>query len=139
MGEKPWRDKEKLEKLYKKCETQQDVADRLNTTQNTISRWLRKHNITSFNKKHGVYFRENKQDNHFQINVRGGPVVSEHSLNAIAAGCNPHFVFSEETHVHHKNHCTLDNRKENLLVVRNEKHQKIHQNKKWAQNVGYLE
>lgn len=138
MSENPWRSKEVMQKLYEECDTQKEMAEELDTTEYTISKWIREHSITSHTPKNGVYFREHKQDGHFQINIRDGPVVPEHALSTLAKGADPHRVFADDTHVHHKNCCSYDNRPENVMVVTVEEHQKIHQNEEWARERGYL-
>lgn len=46
--EKPWRDKELLEKAYQEADlTQTEIANLWETTQTTISTWIDKHNIKS--------------------------------------------------------------------------------------------
>lgn len=138
MSETPWRDKEVMERLYKECDTQKEMAERLGTSEYTISVWLRKHGITSHQPKNGVYFREHKGDNHFQLNIRDETVIPSHAVVAIGTGADPHKVFSDDTHIHHKNCCSLDNRSDNLLVVGEETHQQMHNDEEWAKNVGYI-
>lgn len=127
-----------MEELYRKCDTQKEMAEELDTTEYTISKWIREHVITSHQPKNGVYFREHKQDGHFQIVIRSETVIPEHVLSALGNGEDPYRVFDDDTHTHHRNECSYDNRPENVMVVDSETHQKIHQNEGWARERGYL-
>jgi len=63
--------------------------------------------------------------------------VAVHQLAAIAHGADPHVVFSDGMHVHHRNTCRIDNRASNLEVVDNSTHMATHRNNEWSVENGY--
>lgn len=66
-----------------------------------------------------------------------GEEVSVHRLQAIAHGADPHAVFSDGMHVHHRNTCRIDNRRSNLELVDNSVHMATHRNNEWFVEDGY--
>jgi hypothetical protein len=135
---KPLHDKESFLELKERFDTDTEIAEYLSVSNPTVVYWKKKHIGKEQSECSGVYYRENKQDGHFQIHIRNGPVISEHALSALANGADPYRVFDNDTHVHHKNKCSYDNRPENVMVVDSKFHQKIHQNENWARERGYL-
>jgi len=136
---KPLHNKESFCQLKERFETDKEIADHLEVSAPTVAYWKKKHIGKEQRESNGVYFKEHKGDRHFQFEIRNETVIAEHALAALGNGADPYKLFSDDTHVHHKNNCSMDNRPKNLIVVDEELHQKIHQNEDWAKRNGYLE
>ena len=129
--EHQWQNEDVLYEMYvEKSMGAPKIANELETRTDTIYRWLEKHGIETRDKKHpetgGISPRSASGDD-----ISGGYVrfrdsdssVFIHQLLAVAAGEDPHKVFSEgEHHIHHKNDIPWDNRPENIELVSRKSH-----------------
>lgn len=100
--------------------TPREIAGELDMARKTVDRWVREFDLSG---KQPARF-ELEPDYAGQLsdypmwNYTGcGERVRVHRLQAIAAGYDPHRVFSGDYDVHHVNGCHLDNREENLELV----------------------
>lgn len=104
----PWREELVLRTLY--CEQEyslRETADYLDCSPETVRRWLHQHDIetrpANHQKTHPCY--EVNPEGYAYVKVDhsdGEDRVGIHELIAIAAGADPHEVFSDETHCHHR-------------------------------------
>jgi hypothetical protein len=133
-GPQPWHDKGRLKRLYHdKRMSIHAIADELNTGHMVIHHWMKKHNIERRGRlettrtihptigwKDGYRYA----GSHFQGKTNH---VLIHDLIAIANGADSYELFGKYGNaVHHKNEMKCDNRPENLDVVKNSDHAKIH-------------
>lgn len=129
-GRYPWRDKELMEFLYiEEGLGAQSIAKEMDCGENTIYRWLNKHNIPT---------RSATQDKPIQLDLSsngyekwrhrcGGDrhSITVHRLLAVAE-----FGFDEvvDKEIHHINHNSWDNRHDNIIPLTTEDYLKLHNN-----------
>ncbi|MFU1781478.1 helix-turn-helix domain-containing protein [Haloarcula japonica] len=132
-AEYPHRDPEILEELYVERElTTWECAERLGCSQQTVRRWLDKHDIET--RRSGSERVERAAYNHdsgghpkWDVRSEGETkTVYVHQLTAIMDGADPAEVFDNGTHTHHKNEHPFDNRSENIEVVSQSDHRSAH-------------
>lgn len=117
--DKPWRNKEKLEKLYiDKDMTQEEIASHFGVSQFCIYKWLSQNGIV---KADIGPFRTSTRG--YERFYGGGVTIGIHGLVAIA---EHGFERIDGNHVHHINKNTWDNRPKNLKPVSRKEHAEIH-------------
>ena len=105
--------------------TPREIAEELDMARKTVDRWVREFDL---NGKQPARFqlepdRADRYSDYPLWTYTGcGERVRVHRLQAIAAGYDPEKVFSGEYDIHHKNGCHLDNREENLELVKKADH-----------------
>lgn len=135
----PWQDEKTLRTLYSVHKwSQQQIGDHLGCSDQTVSRWMSKFGIGT--REEGVWFadrpRQEESYVRYEITAASGedirPTVSEHQLVAIADGADPHRVFADDTHCHHRNKHKADNRPCNVSVLQQSIHNtEVHGDEKW--------
>lgn len=133
----PVNDPEMLETLYWHEDLPMwKMAERLDVSRQTISRKMAEFKIDTRG-----FGPSRTTDTPVYYRVPGGyPRVDHshkaeseqiyvHQLLAIASGANPYDVFADEYHTHHKNGVRWDNRVENIEVLTQSEHMKIHGNR----------
>ena len=134
-------DPEMLETLYwVEGLSMWQIAERMGCSKTTVYRRMNEYGID----RRGVAYRSRNAVEINPIHIRSrqdGYVGVEnyyrgesyrfylHQLLAIAEGADPHKVFSEDYHTHHKNEVKWDNRPENLEVLSRSDHMKHHADK----------
>jgi len=138
-----WRDKTQLQELYIEKELSTiEIAERLGCTSKTISTWLKKHNIKAREKTHNLpngagdgrehpnwneYMTYRTRKNGYEVWNDHKNTIGVHRLAAIAWYGFESVMGNE---VHHKNEIPWDNRCENLQLLSESEHSKIHAEKK---------
>lgn len=129
-------DEDRLTELHLECGmTAPQIAEKFGCNRGTVLKKLR---------KYGVPIRRAMRNRptdpaHFSSNGMGYErwhssiegelsALYHHQLLAVAAGEDPHDVFSDEMAVHHKNHIAWDNRVENLQLMSRSDHAEYHSN-----------
>jgi len=144
-SDNPHRDPQILEYLYvEKGLSLRGVADRLECDHKTVSRWLRKHGIERRDQAEAT--KEANRVDHPKLSRDGSGyaiwkdtdheagetvAVRVHQLAAISAGADPHEVFADGTHVHHRNTHKSDNRGDNLEILSTKEHSGTHAESVW--------
>ncbi|MFD1527317.1 MULTISPECIES: HNH endonuclease [Halobacteriales] len=136
----PWRDKELMEKLYvDEKMAANDIRKLFDCSISTVLKWLDEHGIEKRSIKeakqlnHGLHANFSTNPQGYEQWRSGDNNLLVHRLLAVAK-----FGFEEagELHVHHENGLHWDNRPDNLELVSNEDHQKLHRKVKpperWA-------
>lgn len=130
---KPWKREENLRKLYRgENMTLAEVADELGTNPSTVSKWLRRFGIETRKPGNGDFHRKLHPNvtmkNNGYIEVRASNGYEEdrvllHRLLAIAK-----YGFEEvcDMDVHHKNNIPWDNRPDNIELITEEEHGRLH-------------
>lgn len=132
-GTEPYKDKETLERLYHgNGLSLKQTAECLGCSDVTVLRYLRKFGIrtrtlSEANRiNHATFRTDNGGYERWSDSVAG---IRVHQLLAIAEGVDPHKVFSGgEFHVHHRNGIPWDNRPDNIEVLDESGHHKLHSN-----------
>lgn len=129
MKDAPWRDPEKLERLYwGEMLTLHEVADELGCSHGCIHRWMKKFDIPRRKEGYQPGLTMHTYDGYecFWQTIDGEPVnVKTHQLLACVEH-DPHDVFDASTVVHHQNECRFDNRLENIEVMGRDDHTAEH-------------
>lgn len=120
-------DADKLSEIYHPSMTLEEVADEVGTYSEKARYWLQKHNLYEPN------WRWDKppefktwQNGYEYVGSSGTDYVVVHQLVAIAQGCEPEKVFSEEWDVHHKSRLSWDNRIGNMSLIPHDEHPEEH-------------
>lgn len=130
----PWKNEEKLREWYhdKKMSTY-EIADGFDVTPSGISKQLSRHDIEKRRSNREMFPSPHlNHSGHERVeNTYDGEKyhVFIHQLVAIAHGADAYKVFGDLSHViHHKNSIEWDNRPENVELVTQSEHKKIHRN-----------
>lgn len=122
--------------------TQQEIAEKYDVHQTTVSNWLDKYGVDTGGQYSGLLndrveyagfnpcdasgyerwrcWNREKEDNE-QVYVHRLLAVSEFGFDAVAG-----------RHVHHENGCPFDNRPENIELVTNSEHRTIHNTERYS-------
>lgn len=122
---------ESLVEQYQQGKSIYTIADEYGVSATTVSKRLKKLGVTPDNsgpqrKPPSHDFHDNGDKYIYERVSTSEKQVRIHQLVAIANGESAHTVFSPETHVHHKNKMTLDNRPRNLEVLTASEHMRTH-------------
>jgi len=125
------------EQYHGKGRTLEDIANECDVDAVTIMNWMERHGIPR--RGYSDHLREEKVTlsqikGYESAQVRAPPgadnktdVVKIHQLVAIAEGADPEKIFSNGAYqCHHKNKIPWDNRPENIEVLSQEEHDKLH-------------
>lgn len=147
-AEYPWQQREVLVEYYYGQElTLEEVADVVGCSSTTIQRWMDRYNLPRRDvyrgPNHGHYvnyssYVETEQGYRYWKSYTEGEstTVPVHQLAVISNGADPYDVFADDTHVHHRNGATFDNRPENLEVLTAKEHRRTHTNGEWIEENG---
>jgi len=131
-SEYPWRDESLLRNLYWEQElSTTEIADKLECTQPTISKWMQRLNISRRDpreaapnrRRHPAVFTDrgyvicasNYRGTTDSVGIHRLVMVAERGFDAVA-----------DKHVHHKNGVRWDNRPENLELLSRAEHANRH-------------
>jgi hypothetical protein len=145
----PWRDEEILEELYHGWGlTLEQCANKLGCSRDTVRYQMRKHGLERRDREDTDGWKTRVERATFAHDGGGheqwvasdgdGSTKTVHisQLTAIAHGADPHTVFSDKIHVHHRNSHPFDNRHTNLEVVTVSEHRQIHSDENWVEDSG---
>ena len=134
--ERPWDDADVLYKLYhEQGMNQREMAEELGCARSTIHKAMDRNEVPRrTNRPNHAYFRTTEAGYEHLMAYYDGEqeIVSVHQLVAIACGEAPEVVFDPDTHVHHRNEVSWDNRGENLEVLSRSDHIKHHHELQWG-------
>jgi transposase-like protein len=109
--------------------TAAEIANECDVSSNCVNTWLNKYGLRDeFTEICRFNFTGAWSHDGYPSWTRTGAnnYVKVHSLVAIAKGADPHKVFSNDHHVHHRNGFKCDNRPSNLELVDAKTHGKYH-------------
>jgi hypothetical protein len=103
-----------------------EIAWRLDMARHSVAHWIREFGLDGCDPAK-FHLEENGMDGPYAGYPRWtytgtGHRVRVHRLQMIAAGADPHKVFGPEYSVDHINGCPLDNREENLRLMKKAEH-----------------
>lgn len=135
-AERPWTERDAMQKLIDEELTQEEMAERFGCSQDTISRWLSRHGFDyqadrTGPRKTGATLTMHKPHEHSATNYerwrawnreRGGnDYVYVHRLLAVA---EYGFEAVRDKHIHHINGIGWDNRPDNIVPVDEKEHRR---------------
>lgn len=152
--EHPWRDEERLRRMYiDKKMSAYEIGDELGCAQRTVSGWLNRHDIPT---RSIAEAKEYKTKHPFHPSFRTakrGDVVCESSIKT-DEGFTKKTLYLHRLimvamhgfdavcgmHVHHKNEIKWDNRPDNLELLTHGEHSDVHNRKlTWLQKLAIIE
>lgn len=121
-----WKDADKLRRLYwDEGLSTSEIAERAGCAQPTVVRWMDEMDISARYTERKYGNLSTTEDGYVYYNGRNERVWV-HQLVAVATGENPHDVFSDDRHCHHRNRVPWDNRPENVELLSAGEHTKEH-------------
>ncbi|AFH21445.1 hypothetical protein OSG_eHP1_00075 [environmental Halophage eHP-1] len=129
-----WRSKSTLKELYHdRGLSTLEIADRYDVTPSGVSKRMNELGIEKRqsyrHKEPSITLNQHGYERYATGKFGYRDSVFIHRLVVVAEGADPHKVFGDLSHVvHHKNEIPWDNRPENLEVVTQSEHKKIHGN-----------
>lgn len=147
----PWRVREVLvETYFIRHMSLSETADVLGCSAKTVLKWMERHGfprrdkieeLRRVNSVNRASYSQTNDGHQIWKSYHDGETttVGVHVLTAIADGADPYEVFSDGTHIHHKNGVPWDNRGDNLEVLTISKHRRTHSQDEWIENDGWEE
>lgn len=146
----PHRDADVLMHFYWDMEmSQKDVADELACNQRTVSKWLDKTDLGARDEGEmgrqatrvkRAKFGTHHSDGHERWTARDPdgtiPTVGVHQLLAVADGADPHVVWADDTHVHHRTGVPWLNMPGMVEVLTPGEHKRTHTTDEWTEDGG---
>jgi len=137
----PHRDTDVLCYLYHEKEmSQNEVAEKLGISQQTVGRRLDKAGLETRDARvERATFTPANNSGHESWTVNdpdGSTTVGVHRLLAIADGADPHEVFEDGNHVHHRTGIPWLNIKNGVEVLTAEEHSAVHRDDEWTEEGG---
>lgn len=134
---KPYQDKETLERLYYDEELNQiEIADELDCSQITISRWMRKLDIETDDRRieavkearrvERATFETNEFNGYEYLKTRSDGDMVRISVHRLVAIAKYGTDAVKDMVVHHKNGVPWDNRPQNLEIMTDSEHKSHH-------------
>lgn len=121
------------EQYHGKKRTLSDMADECDVNPVTIMNWMDRYDIPrrddTYHKRVSPAYFLTDHEGYERISSKANGqarYAKVHQLVAIANGANPHKLFGEDYHVHHRNEVPWDNRPKNLEVLSNSEHKRLH-------------
>jgi len=143
--ENAYRDADVLCYFYRDNElSTYEVADRLGTSQGTISNWLAKNGLGARTQSEAqrvarATFTAADSSGHenWTVNDPDGPTTTKiHQLLAVADGSDPNGVWGEDTEVHHRTGIPWLNIEGGVEVLTAEEHRALHRDGEYTEEDG---
>lgn len=132
-------DADDLEYLYHERDLAlREMEEYVGRSPRTIRTWMMKHGIEREDKNDKgrspiapFYHDDRGYEGWVAAGFGNRGHLRVHRLLAIAEGADPHQIFSGDYHVHHKNGIRWDNRPDNIEVMLQSEHARIHLKERW--------